>query len=71
MGQPGLRRLWLWGLAALPVILLLATVGYAAWALYDPVTRMPPAETLPYTLSAGDRQDLLDLYSADPAERGG
>jgi hypothetical protein len=69
MRQPGRKRRWLWALAALPLVLPLAVLGYAAWALYDPVTRMPPAEALPLTLSAGDRQSLLDLYSPDPEKR--
>jgi len=67
--RPGRTWRWLWGLAALPIILLLSTVGYIAWSLYDPVTRMPPAEALPLTLSAGDRNGLLDLYSPDPVKR--
>ena len=69
MRQPGRRRRWLWGLAALPVILLLAALGYFAWSLYDPVTRMPPAEALPLTLDPADRQALRNLYSPDPGNR--
>jgi len=69
MERAGHKRRWLWGLAALPVMLLLGTLGYTAWVLYDPVTRMPPAEALPLTLSAGARDKLLDLYSRNPDKR--
>ena len=69
MGQPERKRRWLWGLAALPVVLTLAALGYAAWGLYNPVTRMPPADSLPFTLGPAERQALLDLYSPDPEKR--
>ena len=70
MGRTG-RRL-LWGLGTLVGLMAVAVVAWAStwvYALIDPATRMPPAETLPFALTAAERDSLLDLYSPLPEKR--
>jgi hypothetical protein len=56
-------------MAGLVALAILATACGWVYALVDPATRMPPADALPFTLTAAERDSLLDLYSPLPDKR--